>query len=186
MSSQTMTMPLTSLSISNVNMHEQGFKYMMAQFGKLHQKSVQMHREFEQSMHLDISRNILSDESLKVLAELVRQFEGFRSLNLMSIRPNISKKEKDAGYYDLAKAIRENKSLVELDLRDNQIPELPLQKLLEALDHNYVLSELKIDTKQRKMPEAFASYALQSMYDFTASIEDITLLTTMLSDDDEE
>ena len=92
---------------------------MMAQFGKLHQKSVQMHREFDQSMHLDISRNILSDDSLKVLAELVRQFEGFRSLNLMSIRPNISKKEKDGGYYDLAKAIRENKSLVELDLRDN-------------------------------------------------------------------
>ena len=64
----------------------------------------------------------------------------------MSIRPSFTKKEKDFGYMELAKTIRENKSIVELDLRDNQIPEQPMQKMLEALDHNFVLSELKLDT----------------------------------------
>ena len=97
-------------------------------------------------MHLDVSRNLLTDEALKALAELLHKFEGFRSINLMSIRPSFNKKEKDLGYIELAKAISENKSIVELDLRDNQIPEQSLQKILEALDHNFVLSELKLDT----------------------------------------
>jgi len=87
---------------------------------------MQTNREFEQSMHLDISRNTLSDEAVKCLSEFIRQFEGFRSLNLMGIRPSLSKKDKDSGYTDLARAVRENKSLVELDLRDNQIPEMHL------------------------------------------------------------
>lgn len=74
-------------------------------------------------MHLDVSRNMLTDEALKALAELLHKFEGLRSLNLMGIRPSMTKKEKDLGYFELAKSIRENKAIVELDLRDNAIPE---------------------------------------------------------------
>ena len=70
-------------------------------------------------MNLDVSKNMLSDDSLKSLAELITKFEGFRSLNLMSIRPKMNKK--DNGYVDLAKALKENRSIEELDLRDNEI-----------------------------------------------------------------
>ena len=70
-------------------------------------------------MRLNVSRNILSDDALRALAELVSKFEGIRSLDLREIRPSIAKKEKDVGYHEFAKAIRENKAIVELDLRDN-------------------------------------------------------------------
>lgn len=76
-------------------------------------------RDFEEQLNLDVSRNMLSDESIKSFAMLITEFEGFRSVNLMSIRPKLNKK--DSGYLDLAKALRENKSIVELDLRDNEI-----------------------------------------------------------------
>ena len=70
-------------------------------------------------MRLNVSRNILSDDALRALAELVSKFEGIRSLDLREIRPSIAKKGKDVGYQEFAKAIRENKAIVELDLRDN-------------------------------------------------------------------
>lgn len=72
-------------------------------------------------MHLDVSKNLLTDESVRSMADLITKFEGFRSINLMAIRPNMGKK--DTGYADLAKALKENRSIVELDMRDNHILE---------------------------------------------------------------
>ena len=146
---------------------------MIAQFGKMHQRSVQTNREFEQTMHLDVSRNIVTDEAVKTFAELITKFEGLRSVNLMSIRPKMNKK--DTGYIDLAKALKENKSIVELDLRDNEIIDTSAQKILEALEYNFVLSDVRFDVKQKRLPQNFSSYALQSMYEFTMSIEEIAL-----------
>ena len=83
----------------------------------MHQRSVQTNREFEQCMHLDVSRNMLTDDAIKSFAELIAKFEGFKSVNLMSIRPRMNKK--DTGYLDLAKSLSENKTIVELDMRDN-------------------------------------------------------------------
>ena len=169
-------MPLESLSLSNTSMSDAGFKYLIAQFGKMHQRSVQTNREFELCMHLDVSRNSLTDESLKAFAELISKFEGLRSVNMMSIRPRMNKK--DTGYLDLAKALKENKSIIEIDLRDNEILDSSSSKLLEALEHNYVLSNIRLDVKSKRMPNNFSSYALQSMYEFTLSIDDIQLGTT--------
>ena len=145
-------------------------------------------------MHLDVSRNIVTDEAVKtfakrkntvvvimtftegvihIFAELITKFEGLRSVNLMSIRPKMNKK--DTGYIDLAKALKENKSIVELDLRDNEIIDTSAQKILEALEYNFVLSDVRFDVKQKRLPQNFSSYALQSMYEFTMSIEEIAL-----------
>ena len=109
-------------------------------------------------MHLDVSRNSLTDEALKAFAELITKFEGLRSVNMMSIRPRMAKK--DTGYLDLAKALRENKSLVEIDLRDNEIIDSSSSKLLEALEHNFVLSNIRLEIKSKRMPINFSSYAL--------------------------
>ena len=166
-------MPVTTLSLSSVSMSEAGFKYMVSQFYKMHQRSLQTNREFEEQLNLDVSKNMLSDDSIKSFAELITKFEGFRSVNLMSIRPRMNKK--DTGYLDLAKALRENKSIVELDLRDNEIIESSTSKILEALEYNFVISDVKIDIKSKYMPANFSSYALQSMYEFTLSVEDINL-----------
>ena len=59
----------------------------------MHQRSVQTNREFEQCMHLDVSRNMLTDDAIKSFAELIAKFEGFKSVNLMSIRPRMNKKD---------------------------------------------------------------------------------------------
>lgn len=73
-------------------------------------------------MDLDVSRNTLTDESVKVFAELISKFDGLQSVNLMSIRPRMAKK--DTGYIDLAKALKENRSIIKLDMRDNEIMEV--------------------------------------------------------------
>ena len=129
-------------------------------------------------MHLDISHNTLSDEALKSFSELIAKFDGFRSINMTSVRPRMNRK--DTCYVELAKAIKENRSIVELDMRDNDILETSIQRLFDSLRYNYVLTELKVDLKSRRMPSAFSCYALQSMYEFSLSIEEI-LLTSMIT-----
>lgn len=75
-------------------------------------------------MELDISENNLTDESVKVFAELITKFEGFRAVNMASIRSGKGKKgSKDSGYVELANALMENSSIEKLDLRDNDISE---------------------------------------------------------------
>lgn len=133
-------------------------------------------------MHLDVSRNLLTDEAVKSLADLITKFEGIRSLNMMAIRPHMGKK--DTGYADLAKALKENKSIEQLDLRDNHILESSLQKLIESLEYNFVLSEIKVDLKTKKLPTKFSSYALQSMFEFMMSKEDINISTMQTTDMD--
>ena len=124
-------------------------------------------------MSLDVSQNLLSDASIKSFASLLmKNFQGLSSVNLSSIKKMNSK---DTGYIDLAKALRENKSLVSLDLRENEIHDSSLQKIFEALENNFVLSEVKIDIKRKKVPISFSSYPLMSMYEFTTSLEDIYL-----------
>ena len=127
-------------------------------------------------MHLDISDNRLSDTSIRFLAELLGKFSGFRSVNMS----NLSQKTKNAentGYIELAKALKENTSLVELDLRKNSLSDKEISGIFAALSENFVLSDLKLEVRQRKLPVLFSSYPLQSMYEFYHSIENIDLLT---------
>lgn len=154
-----------------------GFKCMLAQFTKMHQRSMQTNREFETNMELDISENNLTDESVKAFAELITKFEGFRAVNMASIRSGKGKKgSKDSGYGELASALMENSSIEKLDLRDNDISETSVQKIFEALEHNFVLTDLRLDVRSKRLPSSgFSCYALQSMYEFTLSSEDILL-----------
>jgi len=134
---------------------------------------VQTGREIDGGMHLDISDNSLSDLSIRFFADLIGKFSGFRSVNMSNL--NQAASSGNTGYYELAKALRENTSLVELDLRHNLITEKELQSLFQALADNHVLSDLKIEVKQRKLPALFSSYPLQSMSEFHHCIENINL-----------
>ena len=59
-------------------------------------------------------------------------------------------KPKDSGFQELAKAIKENHSILELDLRGNNINEQSIQKIFQCIQENFVLSDLKIEIHQRK------------------------------------
>ena len=72
-------------------------------------------------MHLDISDNRLGDGSVRFFAELLKKFSGFRSINMSGI--NQQAQSSNTGYTELAKALKENTSLIELDLRFNGITE---------------------------------------------------------------
>ena len=80
-------------------------------------RQVQTNREIESGMELNISDNRLSDASIRFFAELLGKFSGFRSINMSNV--NQLAQMNNTGYLELAKALRENTSLIELDLRYN-------------------------------------------------------------------
>ena len=67
-------------------------------------------------MDLDVSKNSLSETSIKYLADIIRKFQGFRYINLANLS-----KMKDTGFIELAKALKENHSIQRLDLSKNPL-----------------------------------------------------------------
>ena len=78
-------------------------------------------------MVFDFSENVLTDASIRSFAELLKKFQGFSSIKMSDLSQKPSKK--DTGFQELAKALRENTSLVSIDLTKNQIGEESLAKL---------------------------------------------------------
>ena len=109
-------------------------------------------------MHLDISDNKLGDASIRFFSELLGKFSGFRSVNMSNINQITS--TNNTGYIELAKALRENTSLIELDLRHNGITDEQTQRILQALAENFVLIDLKLEVRQKRLPALFSSYPL--------------------------
>ena len=112
-------MPIHSLSIAHTAFTDYGFKFLLQRMETIYTRQVQTnpHREIESGMHLDISDNHLSDASIRFFAELLGKFSGFRSVNMSNV--NQVAQINNTGYLELAKALRENTSLIELDLRYN-------------------------------------------------------------------
>ena len=78
--------------------------------------------------------------------------------------------------------MRQDSSLISLELRRKPISEKSMTKIFQALAHNYVLSELKVDVPVTKEcawwgshREGFSCYPLYSMYEFFCTREEITL-----------
>ena len=63
-----------------------------------------------------------------------------RNINQVAQRNN-------TGYFELAKALKENTSLIELDLRHNGITDEQTARILQALAENFVLSDLKLEMR---------------------------------------
>lgn len=111
-------LPLTNLSISDVRMTDNGFKYLVQRFEAIYIQHGQSGRQVDVCMQFNFSKNILSESAITCFADLLRKFNAFRSINMSSL--NI-RKGKDACLIELAKALTLNTSLVELDIRNNLI-----------------------------------------------------------------
>jgi len=65
-------------------------------------KNKQADRTILVGMDIDFSSNNLTDSSVKFFAELLKKFQGFRSVNMQSLS---KMKPKDTGFQELAKAL---------------------------------------------------------------------------------
>lgn len=64
-------------------------------------------RDYKELMDLDISRNNIGETSLKYLADVIRKFQGFKSLNMQSL----PRMRTDAGWIDFCRALRDSHTL---------------------------------------------------------------------------
>ena len=88
----------------------------------------------------------------------------------------------DQPWQDLAAGLETNRNLISIDLRGNPINEGNMTSLLEALQDNFVLNELKVDMVVEPGKQwweyaqgSFSSHEILSMFDFFISKEQISL-----------
>jgi hypothetical protein len=136
-------------------MTDNGFKYLIQRLEAIYIQH--SGRDVMSHMDFDFSKNILTESAILCFAEILRKFNAFRSVRMTNLG---IRKGKDSCLLELAKALKENTSLVELDIRNNLISGPMAAKLLQALGDNFVLSVLKMDIQLKKLPDGFSSYPL--------------------------
>ncbi len=88
----------------------------MQRFEAIYLRNLSAARDYADLMELDLSKNSLTEASLKYLADILRKFQGFSSISLSGIS-----KMKDQGFIELARSLKENHSLQRLDLSHNSL-----------------------------------------------------------------
>ena len=63
-------------------------------------------KDYESLMDIDLSRNTITENSMRYLADILRKFQGFRSIKLSGLS-----KLREAGYVELARSLKDNHSL---------------------------------------------------------------------------
>lgn len=110
----SVVMPLQYLGLSDTKFTDHGFKYLMQRFEAIYLRnlSVQGSRgavaggDVEGMMDIDLSRNNISETSIRYLADILRKFQGFRSISLTGLG-----KMSQSGFVELARALKDNHSL---------------------------------------------------------------------------
>lgn len=97
----------------------------MQRFEAIYLRNLSQVRDYDNLMDLDLSKNALSESSIKYLADLLRKFQGFRSLTLQAL----PKLRSDAAYLELVRSLRDNHSLKKLDLSKNNLSQGTLAEL---------------------------------------------------------
>lgn len=95
--------------------------------------------------HIDLSYNTISDESVRVLAKLLRECSELQSLNLQG--NNIE----SAGAQAISEALQENRSIQYLNLSFNRIKTDGAMALVEFLFTNKSLKELNMGKEIKLM-----------------------------------
>ena len=77
-------LPLTNLSISDVRMTDNGFKYLVQRFEAIYIQHGQSGRQVDLCMQFNFSKNILSESAITCFADLLRKFNAFIGINMSS------------------------------------------------------------------------------------------------------
>ena len=64
---------------------------------------------------------------------------------------NLSKM-KETGFIEIAKSLRENTSILSLDLSKNSLNQTVMHELFSSLADNYVICEVILDIKLKNLP----------------------------------
>ena len=147
----------------------------MQRFEAIYLRNLSQMKDYDNLMDIDLSRNSITENSIKYLADILRKFQGFRSIKLSGLS-----KMRETGFVELARSLRENHSLQVLDLSKNSLSQATMSEFFSALQDNYVLSELRIDVKAKTMPfgsqhQFSQSYTCMSMYQVTLNREAVDL-----------
>lgn len=133
-------LPLQKLGLLNVKMSDQGFFGLINQLEKMHKLNKNKGiSEYITFMELNVSENLISENSLKALCHLLEDFQGFNVLELGKC-----KKIKGYIFKTLMNVLKSNFSLLCLNYEENEIDVEGFQSLLDLLEDNYVLKKLKV------------------------------------------
>jgi len=119
----------------------------MQRFEAIYLRNLSQTKDYDTLMEIDLSRNSITENSIKYLADILRKFQGFKSIKLSGLS-----KMKETGYVELARSLKENYSLQVLDLSKNSLSQATMAEFFNALQENFVLSELRLDVKAKNMP----------------------------------
>jgi hypothetical protein len=111
-------LPIQYLGLSDTKFTDHGFKYLMQRFEAIYLRNLQLTRDYEQPMEIDLSRNSLTEVSMKYLADILRKFQGFKSISLSGLS---KMPHPQTGFVELARSLRDNHSLQRLDLSRNSL-----------------------------------------------------------------
>ena len=147
----------------------------MQRFEAIYLRNLYQTKDYDTLMEIDLSRNSITENSIKYLADILRKFQGFKSIKLSGLS-----KMKETGYVELARSLKENYSLQVLDLSKNSLSQATMAEFFNALQENFVLSELRLDVKAKNMPfgsqhQFSQSYTCMSMYQVTLNREAVDL-----------
>jgi len=99
----TSKLPLEILGLKDCKITDHGFKYFLQRFEAIYLRNLHSNKDFEVLIDLDVSENNLTESSLKYLADIIKKFHAFKSLNLSNLM-----KMKDTGLIEFAKALKDS------------------------------------------------------------------------------
>lgn len=128
------------MSFANIKMTDQGFFALISSFDKIHKinKSNGL-LEYTSFLSLNISENLMTDNSLKSFIHLLDDFSPFYSLNLSKC-----KKIKSYIVKSLVNVLKKQGRLIYLDYAENEMELEGFLGLAEFLEENYVIRRVKV------------------------------------------
>jgi len=132
-------LPLQKLGLLNVKMSDQGFFGLINQLEKIHKLNKNKGIiEYVNFLDLNVSENLISENSIKGLCHLLEDFGGFSILEMGKC-----KKIKGYIFKTLMSVIKDNYSILYLNYEENEIDHDGFLTLLDVLEENFVIRKIK-------------------------------------------
>ena len=131
--------PLVRLGLLNVKMSDQGFFGLINQMEKMHKLNKNKGIiEYVTYLELNVSENLISENSIKGLCHLLEDFNGISILELGKC-----KKIKGYIFKSLMNVVKNNYSITYLNYEENEIDLDGFIMLLDLLEENYIIKKIK-------------------------------------------